>query len=333
MECFVSSIFNEISIFVQFHKPKSYKMKKSLFLLLLGINSLIYAQSAKEFTDLTGDYLGQAPPEDKPAIFAPGIISGKYLEHSAAVFSSDGNEVYWCSRENQESTLKIWFTKRIKNRWTKPAIFNPLGVGVNHFDPFVSVDNKRIYFGADSNGNTDIWFVERKGNGWNKPQSISSSVNNNSGQCQASLAVNSNMYYIDYRTIDNKWTCDILKSKFKKGNYLQPDTLPPSINSSAQDWTPYIAPDESYLIFSSNRQNEWGDLYICFHDTQTETWTEAINLGEPINTETQESFPYVSPDGKYLFFTRWTNEENDMDVYWVSTKFIDRLREQYTIVK
>jgi Tol biopolymer transport system component len=49
-------------------------------------------------------------------------------------------------------------------------------------------------------------------------------------------------------------------------------------------------------------------------------------MGGLINTATQETYPTVSPDGKYLFFTRYTNEKSSMDVYWVSAKIIDRLR-------
>ena len=56
-------------------------------------------------------------------------------------------------------------------------------------------------------------------------------------------------------------------------------------------------------------------------------------MGEPINTWAQETFPTVSPDGKYVFFTRWTNDKNDMDVYWVSAKIIDRLREENNVKK
>jgi hypothetical protein len=55
-------------------------------------------------------------------------------------------------------------------------------------------------------------------------------------------------------------------------------------------------------------------------------------LGEPINTNTTERFPAVSPDGKYLFFTRWT-PDHDEDVFWVSAKIIDRLREKSNMKK
>jgi hypothetical protein len=55
------------------------------------------------------------------------------------------------------------------------------------------------------------------------------------------------------------------------------------------------------------------------------SWTVTIGLGEPINTKEMERFPAVSPDGKYLFFTRDT-PAHDEDVYWVSAGIIGKLK-------
>lgn len=104
-------------------------MKNGLLIIILLL--FIKSSFGQQFTDLYGDYLGQSPPGDNPEVFAPDIISGTTLEHSAAIFSPDGNEVYWASRENQESKLDIRFMSRINNRWSKPEIFSPLGDSVN----------------------------------------------------------------------------------------------------------------------------------------------------------------------------------------------------------
>ncbi|MBN1363231.1 MAG: PD40 domain-containing protein [Syntrophaceae bacterium] len=101
----------------------------------------------------------------------------------------------------------------------------------------------------------------------------------------------------------------------------KPELLPPTINAPGDNlnWTPFIAPDESCLIFCSN-----GDLYICFRKPDG-SWTDRVNLGEPINSKERERFPVVSPDGKYLFFTRWT-PDHDEDVFWVSAGIIGKLK-------
>ena len=51
-------------------------------------------------------------------------------------------------------------------------------------------------------------------------------------------------------------------------------------------------------------------------------WTKAVSMGNDFKNAV---CPYVSPDGKYLFFLEMGMGHND--IYWVSTKVIDELRE------
>ncbi len=318
----------------------------TLFTILMFISVSNVQLNSKDskvvFTDLYGDYLGQTPPGDTPVVFAPGFISRKSLEHGPAIFSADGNEVYWCSRKSAREWQKtnLWFMKRIKNRWTKPEKLAPFGVDVAWMDPFLSMDGKRLYFSADSNTikekgmsqdeNRDIWFIEKQNKGWSKPQKISTVIDTVHGQSQPTLTRDGSVYFLEYKGSGKEWRCDILKSKLKNGKYLQPVALPENINlpqkKASQDWTPFIAPDDSYLIFSSSRQRKYGDLYISFHDIPNDTWSEPVGMGESINTKTQESYPTLSPDGKYLFFTRYNYNNKSMDVYWVSAGIIEKLK-------
>jgi Tol biopolymer transport system component len=123
----------------------------------------------------------------------------------------------------------------------------------------------------------------------------------------------------------------IYRAEFINGEYAKPEPLPRSINKEDfLNWTPFIAPDESYLLFSSNRHNpekDAGDLYISYRSSDG-SWSEPLNIGAPVNTIDQERFPMLSPDGKYLFFTRPTAEYHQ-DVFWVSAKTIKHLKTNY----
>jgi len=59
---------------------------------------------------------------------------------------------------------------------------------------------------------------------------------------------------------------------------------------------PFIAPDESYLVFLSGN-----DLYIAFRDG--DAWSQAHKLGNNVNNGDHNASPYVSPDGKVLYYT------------------------------
>ena len=106
------------------------------------------------------------------------------------------------------------------------------------------------------------------------------------------------------------------------------------INSDHSDFCPCIAPDESFLIFASSRPG-FGitDLFICF-SKEDGTWTRPRNMGPEINTDAKEAFPFISFDGKYLFFmsTRVSRlnpskiPDGPGNVYWVDAGIIQKYR-------
>ncbi len=144
-----------------------------------------------------------------------------------------------------------------------------------------------------------------------------------------SIANNRNIYFMSH--LEGPFNgIGIYRAEFINGEYAKPEPLPSSINKADfLNWTPFIAPDESYLLFSSNRKapdNDAGDLYISFR-LANGTWTNPVNLGKPVNSPEQERFPMLSQDGKYLFFTRPTAEFHQ-DVFWVNAKRIEELRKK-----
>jgi hypothetical protein len=97
--------------------------------------------------------------------------------------------------------------------------------------------------------------------------------------------------------------------------------LDSNVNTPAYEADVFVAADESYIVFAANRPGGLGsgDLYVSFRQ-QDGTWTPSKSLGDKINTDTDDFCPYVSPDGKYLFYA------SRGDVYWVSAEVILRLR-------
>lgn len=97
--------------------------------------------------------------------------------------------------------------------------------------------------------------------------------------------------------------------------------LEDNINTDAYEADVFIAPDSSFLIFCSIRESGFGmgDLYISFKDEYGK-WTNPINMGSEINTEFHELCPFVTKDGKYLFYT------SHQDIYWVDADIIEKIR-------
>jgi|ERR1022692_138294 hypothetical protein len=86
----------------------------------------------------------------------------------------------------------------------------------------------------------------------------------------------------------------------------------------------FIARDESYMIVSANETKDFEcELYISFRKAD-KTWTIPVSLGPLINDGVAHRWgEYVTPDNKYLFYSRGTSEK-DCAIYWVR---FDRLLE------
>ena len=115
-------------------------------------------------------------------------------------------------------------------------------------------------------------------------------------------------------------------SRLIDGKREEPRPLSKEINTGTWNAHPFIAPDESYIMWDGRRDSGYGDsdIYISFRQ-QDGSWGEAVNLGDNINTDAWEASPSVTPDGKYLFFHRQISSDN-LDIYWVDTQIIEDLR-------
>lgn len=309
-----------------------YKMKRTILMLVLIPTAAICLCFKGEIFD-NWKYLGQVPPRDKAELFAPEII--KHLAHSSPAFTPDGKEIYWSTVSENGEPRKIYFMRYENSHWSKPEIA-PFSGKYHDDQPFISHDGQKMYFASKRpklvNGpeELDIWISERAGRSWSQPKPIDKLI----GFWTPSVTRTGTICFLDiikdFQAKGYINQAGIFRSQWKNGAYSDPELLPEQINrKDSQNWCPFIAPDESYLIFSSDRDGGFGsgDLYICFRGKNGE-WTEAVNMGETVNSEEQERFPGVSPDGKYLFFTRWYGEPNLHDLYWVDSGIIQKLRNQ-----
>ncbi|UCC30550.1 MAG: PD40 domain-containing protein [Phycisphaerales bacterium] len=286
----------------------------------------------ERYPALRGPYLGQRPPSTKPEVFAPGIISSTNINHSAPAFSLDGNEVYWSRVLEDPPRVRILYMQQVEGHWTKPGLA-PFSSNADDDCPVFSPDGRRLYFvshrpAEDSglDGKENIWYVEKEGPGWKDVKPVSSVVNKMNLHWQVSVSSDYTLYF----SASQDKTTRIYRSRLVDSSYAEPKALPYPINSGSGEETPWVAPDESYIIFSSQRKGGLGgaDLYISFRNKQKD-WLEPVNLGPKVNSRSYELLPYVSPDQKYLFFV--SARGGEYDVYWVESKIIEQLREQLDV--
>ncbi|PWJ43118.1 OmpA family protein [Sediminitomix flava] len=104
---------------------------------------------------------------------------------------------------------------------------------------------------------------------------------------------------------EGKWK--LFETKYEDGNWTSPIPIE-AANALVKDGGliggPSITYDGNYLYFFAAAEGGMGagDIYYC---ERTESgWSEPFNVGEPVNSDSEDTFPSVSADGNQLYFVR-----------------------------
>ncbi|WP_281561146.1 hypothetical protein [Thalassomonas sp. RHCl1] len=256
---------------------------------------------------LEGPYLGQKPPGLIPEVFAPGIVSTKHRDLSA-FFTPDMQALYFTRKENNSKKWSLITFTLENNRWRKSAVVPRVG------RPFISPDGNTLHLGKK--------YRQRSPAGWSEIKSLGSPYEDI--RIMRLTASSAGTYVFDEGTRDGKGV--LRYSRVTDGKREQPKPLGKAINTGKWNAHPFIAPDESYLMWDGERDGGFGgnDIYISFRQPDG-SWGTAINLGDKVNTDGEQSSPYVTPDGKYLFFNSYNSQGNG-DIYWADARMIEALR-------
>ena len=285
-------------------------------------------QTEKKRLALNGEYLGQTRPGLTPLLFAPGFVSTEHGQLNA-VFTNDGKEFYF-TQSKRGTHFTIMVTKQVNNLWMLPETA-PFSGKYSDVDHFISPKGKKFFFcsrrpltkDGEPKKDHDFWMMERTGAGWSEPRHLGTDVNTDREDYYPTVTKDGTLYFSSQR--EGEGTNNIFRSQLKDGKYTKAVKLSDAINTKYREFDPFIAPDESYIIFASERPGGYGasDLYIGFRKKDG-TWTKAKNMGEAINCLSTDYTPMLSPDGKYLFFT--SSRGGVGDIYWISAKIIEQLK-------
>ena len=310
------------------------KPSKILSCLLMSLALFnINLSGEADWPVLKGPYLGQKPPGMIPEIFAHGIISTEKSELNS-VFSPRGDEFFFAIYSPKPNNkCVIMYSKQVNGIWTKPEAAHFSGKYID-VDMAFSPDGNKLYFcsirpnqsGSILEPKHDIWFCKRLGNNnWSKPKKLGTLINSLESETYPTFTQNGRMYFASSRK-GGYGGKDIYYSQQINGKFSKPVNIGNAINTQYGEGDTFVALDESFLIISAGGRPDsigGGDLYISFKKNDG-SWTIAKNMGKSINTKVYEYCPMVSPDGRYLFFSRFF--EGRSDIYWVSSKIIENLR-------
>ena len=280
-------------------------------------------------------YFGQAVPGATPQPFAPGVVNTPAIELNG-VFTPDGREFFFTRLLDGIDTMFHSVFER--GAWTAPK---PLHVYANQaravaVDMSVSPDNRFLYFLGEhphefggGKGDWDLFVSPRVDGRWSSARALPPPIYTPAIEAYPVVVADGSLYFSSTRE-GGLGKSDVYRAQRKAdGTFDTPVNVGRPINTEHSEGDTFVAPDERYMVVSSRRPGGHGqsDLYVS-HRQRDGRWGELVNLGPTINSDQTDFCPMVTPDGKYLFFSRrWgaTWEETTAgDVFWVDARVLRR---------
>lgn len=205
--------------------------------------------------------------------------------------------------------------------YAQQLILENLGPVINssysELNPIISVDGKTLYFiRADhpgnkggANGSQDIWISHLKdSNTWSEPQRAPDALNRTTYNTLWNVSPDENQLLIG-GAYDDQILWGIGFSAIKRANnqwlpakYLDIKKL--DMMCLGEYSSACMGADNKVLVlsFSEKEGSKVNDLYVSFLQSNGK-WSQPVSLGKGVNTDNDESTPFLAADGMTLYFS------------------------------
>jgi hypothetical protein len=193
------------------------------------------------------------------------------------------------------------------------AIPTPIGVindGYVNVNPMFSEDGKSLYFSKEDhpsnvsgNGDMDVWKAVLRNGKWELVNKAKLSLNTVSNELVIGTGGSDLVYVLRYSKGETESLTALHAYKIIGDSLVKHHFISiPYLEKFSGYFGFFVAPDESYVLFSMKGSFTLGkeDLYVILR--KGEGWSEAIHLGAAVNSANFEMSPFMTRDSKYLFF-------------------------------
>jgi len=257
---------------------------------------------------------GEAATLELPRVFAPGVISGP-LHDSAPAFNPDNRSVWFSRSDGDHSTILT--SQLVDGTWTAPTTASFSGRW-SDMEPAWSPDGRFLIFVSNRpiddagkpldgffmgkrfpGGGGHLWRVDRKEQGWGRPTHLPFVINSSDSTFAPSVTRDGSLYFM--RATEDGRRFHLYRAQAISNGYQSAKLLPFGA-AEISDVDPVVAPDESFLVFASDRKPARGmDLFIVFR--QSGSWGTPQHLGDAVNGAGSDAEARLSPNGKTLYFS------------------------------
>ncbi|PWD99926.1 PD40 domain-containing protein [Marinilabilia rubra] len=226
------------------------------------------------------------------------ILNSSYEDHSPIVLY-DESTIYFTSTRpidslDSNTLFENIFVSHWRNRkWTDPKVLEIPGVSdANRATVGLTPDGQGLIFYQNNGFQGGLYITRKTFEGWSVPEPLPAPINSGYNETHASFSPDGNTIYFSSERPGGMGGKDIyLSHKLPDGNWGKPINAGKNINTPLNEEGPFIHPDDSTLYFSSEGHNSMGG-YDIFKSSKTKQnqWSEAKNIGYPINTPTDDLF-------------------------------------------
>ena len=213
--------------------------------------------------------------------------------------------------------------KKSDGTWTKRKnIGPPVNTHQNEGAQSITADGDKLYYthcrAEVDRGNCNIYFSAEQNGKWSVPTPVGKPVNTVYREKQPSVSADDRILFFSSDRPGGMGGLDIwISYRDEKGNWSDPVNAGKNINTAADEQSPFIHPDGRTLYFSSDGRRGLGgsDIYFSVRNDKGE-WTEARNIGYPVNTNKTEFSMIVNSAGNRAYFASNREEGKGTDIYY-----------------
>ncbi|MCC7301694.1 MAG: OmpA family protein [Bacteroidia bacterium] len=171
-------------------------------------------------------------------------------------------------------------------------------------------------------GFADIFETRVDKNGkWSTPVPLPEQVNTEGNDGVGRMTRKGNAMYLTrcgYQRNKHLY-CQILYSQKKGNTWTEPSVLPFHTDSFNYGH-PAPDPQESFLVFASDKPGGYGglDLWLTRFDKKANRWSDPENLGPGVNTPGDEVYPFLHDDGSLFFSSNGHPGMGGLDLFKAS---------------
>lgn len=245
-------------------------------------------------------------------------VNSKYDDYNP-LFAYQDSALFFTSRRPFGKAKR----NRIDNKFNEDIYLAPFekglfGKAVRYGKPFNTENNDAVvgvsaggdtlilYRGAIQGGDIQLSSYHADKKKWTRPKSVNGRLRSKDGETSACFSPDGKeLFYVSRNKKLSKGGKDILVSRLdSKGKWSKPLNAGVGINTPYDEEGVFISPDNRYLYFASKGHNTMGGFDI-FRSERMEDgrWSDAINLGYPLNTPDDEVFFITDHTGNHGYYS------------------------------